>query len=80
MIKVIVKTNTVRGREVTADAETTPAENFADLGVSVSGTSVNLDGVILTATDLNSSLEALGIHDGATVNLNSVIKADGALR
>ena len=78
MIKVVIKTNTIRGKEVTADVDSTPARVFGDLGVSVAGASVNLNGMILTATDLNSTFEALGVADGATVNLNSVIKAVGA--
>ena len=78
MIKVIIKTNTVRNKEVTAETTTTPAQVFNEIGVSVAGASVNLNGMILTATDLNSSFEALGVADGTVVNLNSVIKADGA--
>jgi len=39
---------------------------------------INLDGTILSAVDINSSFEALGVQDGSSVNLNCIIKADGA--
>lgn len=77
MIKLYVKTNTAR-REVTADVTATPASVFNDMGVSTAGASINLNGTILSATDLNSSFSALGVADGATANLNSIVKADGA--
>lgn len=77
MIKVLVKTNTVR-REVVADVNSTPNAVLEDMGVSVAGSVVNLNGTILTATDLNSTFTALGTADGTTVNLNSIVKADGA--
>ena len=77
MIKVLVKTNTVR-REVVADVNSTPNAVLEDMGVSVAGSVVNLNGTILTATDLNSTFTTLGATDGATINLNSIVKADGA--
>lgn len=77
MIKVLVKTNTTR-REVTADVTQTPGAVFNDMGVSVAGAVVNLNGTILTATDLNTPFETLGVQDGTSVNLNSIVKADGA--
>lgn len=77
MIKVYVKTNSIR-KDVTTDVTATPASVFSDLGASTAGAAVNLNGTILTATDLNSSFEALGVADGSTVNLNSIVKADGA--
>lgn len=77
MIKVLVKTNTVR-REVVTESTSTPNAVFSGMGVSVAGAVVNLNGTILTATDLNSTFAALGVTDGASVNLNSIVKADGA--
>lgn len=74
MIKVIVKTSTTR-KEVTTETSATPA---SVLGAGVAGAHVNLNGVILSATDLNSTFEALGVQDGSIVNLNSIVKADGA--
>ena len=78
MIKVIVKTTNIRNKEVVADVTGTPKSGFDELGASVAGASVNLNGTILTATDLNSTFEALGVADGGTINLNAVVKADGA--
>ncbi len=77
MIKVLVKTNTTR-KEVTAEITSTPKAVFSEMGVSVSGAVVNLNGTILSATDLNSNFAALGVADGTTINLNSIVKADGA--
>lgn len=78
MIKVIIKTSNIRGKEVMAEVTDTPAKVFDDLGVGLSGSSINLNGIILAASDLNQSFEALGTSDGATVNLNAVVKSDGA--
>lgn len=77
MIKVLVKTNTTR-QEIITEATDTPAIVFEKANAGVSGAMVNLNGTVLTATDLNSTFEALGVADGATVNLNSIVKADGA--
>lgn len=77
MIKVLVKTNTLR-REVTADVTSTPAAVFEDAGAGVAGAMVNLNGTVLSAADLHVPFENLGIEDGTTVNLNSIVKADGA--
>lgn len=79
MIKVLVKTNTAR-REIITEAESTPNAVFNDMGVSIAGSMVNLNGTLLSATDLNSSFSALGVTDGSSVNLNSIVKADGANR
>lgn len=77
MIKVLVKTNTTR-QEVITEVTKTPAQVFEEANAGVSGAMVNLNGTVLTATDLNSTFEHLGVADGATVNLNSIVKADGA--
>lgn len=77
MIKVLVKTNTAR-EEVITEVTSTPAKVFEEANAGVSGAMVNLNGTVLTATDLNSTFEQLGVADGATVNLNSIVKADGA--
>ncbi len=77
MIKVFVKTNTTR-KEVLVDVSSSPASVFNDLGVSTASSAINLNGKILTGTELDSSFEALGVADGGSVNLNSIVKADGA--
>jgi len=76
MINVKVNTNT--GRETyTKEITDTPASLIQEAEISIAGAQLNLDGVILYATDLQSTFEALGVKDGTTVNFNSVIKADG---
>lgn len=78
MIKVIVKTNTIRARDIVTEATNTPASVFDELGVGTAGSMVNLNGGMLTAADLHSTFADLGVEDGTTVNLNSITKADGA--
>lgn len=78
MIKVLVKTNVIR-QEVVAEVTSTPNSIFNDLGISVSGSMVNLNGTTLCGVDLSSSFSSLGVDDGSTVSLNSIIKADGAI-
>lgn len=79
MITVIVKTATVRGRNVSADITNTPKEVLSEVGVNLSGEMVNLDGMQLSAADMNQTFETLGIADGTTTNLTAVKKADGAI-
>lgn len=77
MIKVIVKTNAIR-KEVVAEVTDTPIHAFEEADAGYAGSMINLNGTPLTATDLHSSFESLGVTDGSTVNLNSIVKADGA--
>jgi len=77
MIKVLVKNNTIR-EEVITDLQATPLSIFNQKGIDISGSQVNLNGVILTSERFNSTFESLGVADGASVSLNSVVKADGA--
>lgn len=79
MISINVRTNTAR-RTVSEDITSTPKKVFEELGIDTKGGMVNLDGTILSATDLNSTFEQLGVSDGRSVNLNSVVKGDGASR
>lgn len=75
MIKVIVKTSTER-KEKSANITDTP---FSCLPKDIETNShINLNGTTLTLKELNETFEALGVQDGSTVNLNSVVKADGA--
>lgn len=76
MIKVHVKAAT--RQEVTAEITSTPATVFNDLGISLAGASTNLNGTFLDARTINATFAELGVEDGATVYLNSVVKADGA--
>ena len=79
MIQVSVKTNTTR-KTVTAETTDTPAKIFADLGIDISSSKVNLNGVQLSVADMNAPFANLGVTDGASVSLNSIVKADGANR
>jgi hypothetical protein len=79
MIQVKIKTNTLRDKIVTAEVTDTVISVFQNLGVDVSGAMTNLDGSILSNTDLHNSFAQNGVVDGATVRLNSVVKADGTV-
>lgn len=79
MIQVNVKTNTAR-RTISTEVTNTPAKVFADAGLDISSSKVNLNGMQLSVGDMNSSFESLGIADGASVGLNAIVKADGARR
>ena len=62
MIQVNVRTNGTR-RTVTVDPNVgTPKSVFAEIGVGTSNAQINLDGTILTATDLNSTFEIGRAH------------------
>ena len=77
MIQVNVRTNSAR-KTVTTDVTNTPANIFAEAGLDVSNSKVNLSGLQLTVSDMNTSFERLGVKDGASVHLNAIVKADGA--
>lgn len=77
MIQVMVR-NSTSVRTITTEVTSTPAKAFAEAGIDTSNAKVNLDGQILTATDMNSTFAALGVNDGSSVKLNGVVKADGA--
>ena len=79
MISVCVKTSTGRNT-VSVDVNSTPSQVFNNLGVSPAGAQVNLDGTILSAVDQQATFSQLGVADGRSVNLNAVVKADGANR
>ena len=78
MIQIKIKTNTIRDRVVTAEVTSTVISVFESQGIDISGSMTNLNGMTLTATDLNSNFESLGVKDGDSIRLNSVVKADGA--
>ena len=76
MIKVHVNTSAIR-KEKTVETDTTPMALINELELGLSGASVNLNGLNLSVTDLNSTFSALNVSDGDTVYLNIVVKADG---
>lgn len=78
MIQINLRTNSVR-KTVTAEVTTTPKAIFENEGLSVANAMVNLDGQILSASDLNAPISTLGIADGSgNHHLSAIIKADGA--
>jgi sulfur carrier protein ThiS len=79
MISVQIKTNTTR-KTRNVDVNSTPASVFEDLEINPAGAMVNLNGSILSTTEMKTSFANLGVEDGSIVNLNSIIKADGASR
>ena len=77
MLSINLRTNTMR-KTVTTDITTTPREFFEEQGVDTSTSMVNLRGVVLSAGDFDKTFEELNVEDGTTVNLNAIVKADGA--
>ena len=77
MIKVIVKSNGAAPRETTAEVNSTPASVFDDLGIDTSGAHVTMAGSTL-GNKIAKSFEELGVSDGSTVTLQSIVKLDGA--
>ena len=76
MIRVIFKSNTMR-QEVTKEITDTPKSVFEELGVMTENIVANIDGMVLSATDLYSPFSALNIQPGDEIRLNSVVKLDG---
>ena len=64
---------------MSAELDTTPAAVFAEYGIETAGLMPNLSGLQLSAADLNTTFEALGVKAGDEKNLNAVTKADGAM-
>ena len=79
MLSINVRTNTTR-RTVAYDVTATPRQVFNELRIDTSTSMVNLDGTILSGADFDKTFEELRAVDGATVNLNAIVKADGARR
>lgn len=77
MIQVIVRTNTTK-KTVTVEANTTPSTIFSDLKINPADAVINLNGTRLSAVDLQATMTDLGIKDGDTCSLNSIVKLDGA--
>ena len=77
MIKVFIRTTTVR-KEVITDATSKPITILENEGISIAGSTVNLNGGTLSVKDQNSTFEELGVADGTTASLSVIVKADGA--
>lgn len=78
MITVNIRAIGGVAKSAIVEVTSTPREVFAEKGVAIDGTTINLSGTVLSASELDSSFEDLGIGDGDTISLNSIIKADGA--
>ena len=76
MIQINVKTNTAR-KAFTREITDTPISVLNEMGLSTTGTQINLNGTILSAADQNAPFEKLGVQDGQSYTLNVIVKADG---
>lgn len=79
MIQIRVKANGAT-RIVNKEINATPAEVFSDLDLEISKAQITVNGTILTASQINSTFEALGVEDGSEVRIGSVVKTDNAIR
>ncbi len=77
MIQVRVSTATER-KTVTVESTATPRQVFADNNISIEGATINLAGTPLSVTELGSTFAALNIHDGDSVSLTAIVKANCA--
>lgn len=77
MIQVKINTNTER-KTVVVEPTQTPADVMRANGYNVSGSMLNLNGVVLNSTTMYDTFTNLGVADGATANLSAVTKGDGA--
>lgn len=77
MITINVSTTTVR-RTVIKEITDTPASVFEELGVDTDNSMVTLDGGIVRGGDINKTFGELGLTDGGSTYLRSIVKADGA--
>ena len=79
MIQIRVKANGAT-RIVNKEINATTAEVFSDLDLEISKAQITVNGTILTASQINSTFEALGVEDGSEVRIGSVVKTDNAIR
>lgn len=75
MIKVVLGTNTSR-KTVIVEPNSVVKDVLDNNNVNYMGTTVHMDGIPLTASELHSSFADLGVTD--TVFLVSIIKCDNA--
>lgn len=77
MIKVIVRANGAP-KEIVAKLSDTPLTVFNELGMDTAGSVVSLNGRFLSSAEKSMSFETLEVSEGRTINLSSIVKADGA--
>lgn len=77
MVQLKIRTTT-QATTVVTEVSNTPMNVFREHDIAVEGKSVQLNGLTLSVTDMNSSLADLGIADESTAILGCVQKADSA--
>ena len=77
MINLTIGTNTQRTTVIVEQDETLQSI-LSDNNINVTGTALHLNGTLIAGVDTDKSLVELGIADGTSAVLISVIKADSA--
>lgn len=77
MIQLKIRTTT-NSSQVITELNSTPMKVFSENNIPVDGKSVQLNGMTLSVTDMNSTFEQLGVADNSTAILGCVQKADSA--
>lgn len=77
MVQLKIRTTT-NSSQVITEITNTPMNVFRENDIPVEGKSVQLNGMTLSVTDMNSTLEQLGVADNSTAILGCVQKADSA--
>lgn len=77
MVQLKIRTTTTSSQVIT-EVGNTPMNVFKENNIPVDGKSVQLNGMTLSVTDMNSTFEALGVADNSTAILGCVQKADSA--
>ena len=75
MVKVKVANN-MTAKEILVDGNTTVKECFVQAGISYTRSTICIDGQNLSASQLNNSLNELGVTDETTIM--AIIKNDNA--
>lgn len=78
MIQLKIRTTT-NSSQVITEVNSTPMKVFSENSIPVDGKSVQLNGMTLSVTDMNSTFEQLGVADNSTAILGCVQKADSAM-
>lgn len=76
MIRIRVRTNVV-DETLIKPVTVTPTEIFDELGVDITGKSVNISGRNLVSTEVNDTFAELGFEDGKDYTMHCIVKADG---
>lgn len=77
MVQLKIRTTT-QATTVVTDVDNTPMNILREHEIPVEGKSIQLNGMTLSVSDMNSKLSELGVEDNSTVLLGCVQKADSA--